>query len=250
MIKAVIFDLDGTLIQTEVLKATSYAKAIHYLTKGQISESNVLDIFGQFVGLSRSEVVRGLANHFSEELGSHLKTNDLELIGEQLIEKRLEEYRSILEDTDLLSQHFCTFTLGLFHKVYSDELSVVLATMSHLPEAKRITSIMGIHEKFNLVLTRDDVKNGKPDPEIYDLAKKRLGLQSDECLVIEDSVNGIKAAQNANMTVFAVTNKVTRKSVHECQLLEPAYIVDQLEGLSARIYSFIESKKKESQKSQ
>ena len=244
MIKAIIFDLDGTLIQTEVLKATSYAKAIRFLTKGQASENSVLDIFGQFVGLSRSEVVQGLANHFAEQLGNHLKTNDSKLIAERLIEKRLEESRSILDDTDLLSNHFCTFTLGLFHKVHADDLSVVLATMSHLPEAKRITSIMGIYEKFDLILTRDDVKHGKPNPEIYDLAKKRLGLQSDECLVIEDSVNGIKAAQNAGMPVFAVTNKVTRESVHNCKLLEPAFIVDQLEDLSTRVYEFIEMQKK------
>ncbi|MGB5818426.1 MAG: HAD family phosphatase [Saonia sp.] len=243
MIKAIIFDLDGTLIQTEVLKATSYARAINYLTRGQIGEKEVLAIFGRFVGLSRDEVVNGLSEHFAIELGRNLQTTHIKLIGDHLIKKRLDIYRGILDDTQLLSKHFCPFTLGLFHKVHSDRFRVVLATMSHLPEAKRITSIMGIYENFDLILTRDDVNEGKPDPEIYLKAKSRLDLNSEECLVIEDSVNGIKAGLNAGMHVFAVTNSVTKESVHACGLLESDYIVDRLESLTSKVYSFINSKK-------
>ena len=100
-------------------------------------------------------------------------------------------------------------------------------------------TIMGSYEKFSLVLTRDDVDEGKPDPEIYLLAAERLGLRTDECLVIEDSVNGIKAAQNAGIPVFAVTNDVTRQSVHDCRLLEPEFIVDDLNELNDRVGQFI-----------
>ncbi|MEK6153982.1 HAD family phosphatase [Flavobacteriaceae bacterium 3-367] len=244
MIKAIIFDLDGTLIQTEVLKATSYAQAINQLTQGDIGEQIVLDSFGQFVGLSRKEVVHGLTQHFVTELGNHLKTSNLQVIQERLIEKRLEIYRAILEDTERLSKHFCPFTLGLFHKVHADNFRVVLATMSHLPEAKRITSIMGVYEKFDLILTRDDVSKGKPHPEIYEKVRTILGLRPEACLVIEDSVNGIKAGLHAGMHVFAVTNSVTRESVHNCNLLPSAYIVDSLGDLIPRVYGFIEGQKK------
>ncbi|NAS13297.1 HAD family hydrolase [Poritiphilus flavus] len=243
MIKAVIFDLDGTLIQTEVLKATSYARAIELLTQGELPSQEVLDSFGQFVGLSRTEVVRGLSEHFASGLRRHLRTDDLELVGQKLISKRLELYREMLEDVSLLSQHFCPFTLGLFHQLQTDGFQVVLATMSHLPEAKRITTIMEIYHKFDLVLTRDDVQQGKPDPEIYNLARTKLGLATEECLVIEDSVNGIKAAQNAKIPVFAVTNDVTRESVHDCGLLDAGFVVDNLEDLSRTVYSFIDQQK-------
>lgn len=244
MIKAIIFDLDGTLIQTEVLKASSYAQAIYHLTQKGISEEQVLDIFGKFVGLSRKEVVRGLVEHFEAELENKLKTSNIRLIQDQLIEKRLEIYSNILNDTKLLAKHFCSFTLGLLHKVYSDKFLVVLATMSHFAEAKRITSIMGIYEKFDLILTRDDVSVGKPNAEIYEKARTDLGLKSEECLVIEDSVNGIKAGLNAGMHVFAVTNSVTRESVHACNLLGSEYVVDNLEDLISRVYSFIKDQKK------
>lgn len=243
MIKAVIFDMDGTLIQTEVLKAHSYAKAIHQLSSKSVSEQQVMDVFSKYVGLSRTEVVSGLYQEFNTMLEEKLEIENAEEIKDHIITKRLAIYREMLEDTRLLSGHFCPYSLGLFHKVHEEGLKVVLATMSHLPEASRIAKIMGIYEKFDLVLTRDDVNDGKPNPEIYLLAKEQLQLDSEECLVIEDSVNGIKAGLNAGMHVFAVTNDVTRQSVHECKLLEDEFIVDELTGLIDKVYRFMGSLK-------
>ena len=242
MIKAVIFDLDGTLVQTEVLKARSYALAIYELTNGEVAEDRTLDFFSQVVGLSRQEVVERLSQKFYRELGQHLGLGDIASIGGKLIEKRLKIYRKILDDANLLSEHFCVFTLGLFHKLYENDTTLVLATMSHLPEAKKVTETMGIFDKFDLVFTRDDVENGKPEPDIYLKAKDVFDLSSEQCLVLEDSVNGIKAAQNAGMPVFAVTNNITRDAVHNCKLLDADFIVDDLNLLERRIFNFMSSK--------
>ncbi|WP_282159717.1 HAD family hydrolase [Ulvibacterium marinum] len=241
MIKALIFDLDGTLIQTEVLKATSYAQAIQQLTDHAVGEQQVLDVFGKFVGLSREKVVEGLYREFQSELELHLGSQDSDHIKEHIINRRLSIYDKILKDEVLLSKHFCPFTLKLLHKAHSEKLQIVLATMSHLPQTTRMTTILGIADKLDLILTRDDVDKGKPDPEIYLKAKNALQLGSDECLVIEDSVNGIKAGLSAGMQVFAVTNNVTRHSVHSCNLLDDAYIVDTLEDLSSRVFGFIQA---------
>lgn len=241
-IKAVLFDLDGTLVQTEVLKADSYAMAIAELTQGRVEKKQVLEIFTQFVGLSRTEVVEGLSKQYHKELSTHLSENNLETIGKKLIEKRLALYREVLENTDLLSKHFCTYTLGLFHRLYKENYTLVLATMSHLPEAKKVTEAIGIYDQFDLILTRDDVANGKPAPDIYNKAKEHFGLTSEQCLVIEDSPNGIMAAQNAAMPVFAVTNSITKASVHHCDLLNPSFIIDDLTQLETVVCSFLESR--------
>ena len=241
MIKAFIFDLDGTLIQTEVLKASSYAKAIQSLTRDDVQEQQVMEVFGNYVGLSRTEVVKGLYEVFSEELEANLNMTDSVSIQETLIEKRLFVYRKLLEDSELLSHHFCPFSLGLLQKVHSDGFQVVLATMSHATEANRVIDIMEIRDRLNLILTRDVVKEGKPDPEIYLMAADKLGLESRECIVIEDSVNGIRAGLRAGMHVFAVTNDVTRKSVHDCDLLEDQFIVDDLGELVGRVYRFMKA---------
>ena len=246
MIRALLFDLDGTLIQTELLKATSYAQAINQLTNDLVSEKEVLRAFEKYVGLSRPEVVAGLGKEFSKELQNALSTFDSILVEKSIIEKRLAIYRNLLDDTDLLSKYFCPYSLALMKKSHKDGFKVVLATMSHEKEATKVIETLGIRDQLDLILTRDDVEKGKPDPEIYLKAASLIKTRSEECLVIEDSVNGIRAGLNAGMTVFAVTNSVTRKSVHDCQLLEEAFIVDDLTGLTDRVYEFIRSSQNQS----
>ena len=243
MIQALIFDLDGTLVQTEVLKASSYARAAYLLTKKAVAEQAVLKAFGDYIGQSREKVLQGLTSAFKTEFQEALGTDDMVAIQQQFINKRLEIYRNILADEELLSAHFCKDTLGLFRAAKRKKFKVVLATMSHLPEAKRITKMMGIYHQFDVILTKDNVTQGKPHPEIYNLAKTKLGLSEKECLVIEDSVNGIKAAQAAQLAVFAVTNTVTRKSVHGCQLLPSEFVVDDLSTLKNRVFDYIQKEK-------
>ena len=239
MTKAVIFDLDGTLIQTEVLKATSYAKAVNELTKNTILEKTVLNIFQKFVGLSRSEVLQGLYNEFSEALQKHLNTTDVDLIKETLINKRLEIYREILSLDEVLANHFCTKTLGLFNRLHKEGYKLALATMSHNTEANKVLNVMKIRDKFDLILTRDDVAQGKPNPEIYLKAIELLNVPKQECLIIEDSVNGIKAALDAGVPVFAITNSVTHKSVNEANLLPSDYVINDTLDFDKRIYNHI-----------
>ena len=241
MIKAVIFDLDGTLIQTEVLKASSYAKAIAQLSNNKIQEQEVLDVFEKYVGLSRPEVVAGLRGEFHKVLIEELGVDETDTMEERIISARLSIYSDMLDDEQLLSNFFCSYSLGLLRKAHQDGFKVALATMSHLTEASKVIEILGIRDQLDFILTRDDVDRGKPDPEIYIKAKDLLGFEKDECLVIEDSVNGIRAAQNAGIRVFAVTNSVTKQSVHDCNLLEPPFIIDNLEELVDRVYHFMDT---------
>ncbi|MBS0010016.1 MAG: HAD family phosphatase [Bacteroidales bacterium] len=243
MIKAVIFDLDGTLIQTEVLKARSYAKAINQLTEGRILEEKVLKGFSSYVGLSRMEVVEGLYLEFMNELAMVYPARKADFIRQAIISKRLEIYRDMINDAGLLSGFFCPFNIGLLNSLHKDGYITALATMSHEQEATRMLDIMKIRDKLSVVVTRDSVATGKPDPEIYLKVSGMLGIMPEECLVIEDSVNGIKAAVSAGMTVFAVTNGITRESVHKAEIIDTKYIIDYLEELKPRIYSFIEQLK-------
>ena len=80
MIKAIIFDLDGTLVQTEILKAESYAQAIQNLTNGTVSQEMVLESFGKYVGLPRAGVISGLYEEFKNVLSEHLVGLDAESV--------------------------------------------------------------------------------------------------------------------------------------------------------------------------
>lgn len=69
---------------------------------------------------------------------------------------------------------------------------------------------LGIREKFSVLQTSDDIKNGKPDPEIYLKTCERLGLNSCDCIVLEDSSNGVLSGKNAGCYTMAVPSDYTR----------------------------------------
>jgi beta-phosphoglucomutase-like phosphatase (HAD superfamily) len=239
MIKAIIFDLDGTLIQTEVLKARSYARAIHQLTGQAVAEDDVLKGFKKLVGLSRTEVAHGLQEQFSHALKASLKTDDPELLRHSILTERLAIYHEMINSPRLLSAFICPFNLNLLHALHRDHYLIALATMSHIKEVEKVMNVLKIKEEFSLIMTRDKVINGKPDPEIYLKTMNMLHLRPGECLVIEDSVNGIKAALNAEMNVFAVTNDLTRESVHAAELLPDGLIINDLTLLKETVYKFL-----------
>ena len=85
-----------------------------------------------------------------------------------------------------------------------------------------------------------DSDSPKPDPEIYLLLAKVLNLKPENCLVIEDSTVGIRAALNANMKCIAVTNELTRSAVHSSRLLDSTLIVDDLNKLQSTVENFIQ----------
>ena len=90
-------------------------------------------------------------------------------------------------------------------------IKIGVCTTSNEAAAKAITEKILADIKFDIVLAGDVVKNKKPDPEIYNLALSRLDLQPEECFVVEDSKNGVKAAKAASMKTIVTTNGYTEK---------------------------------------
>ena len=90
-------------------------------------------------------------------------------------------------------------------------LKIAVCTTSNEKAAKAVTEKVLSDIKFDLVLAGDVVSNKKPDPEIYNLALSKLGLKPDECFVVEDSKNGVKAAKAASLHCVVTTNSYTEK---------------------------------------
>jgi len=108
-------------------------------------------------------------------------------------------------------------------------------------QVEKVLGIMNIKDQFKYVITRDEIENAKPHPEIYLRMKNKLKVEADECIVIEDSVAGIKAALSANMNVFAVTNSITKESVLKSKLLDKKFIIENPAELKNRVYDFIDN---------
>ena len=216
MIKALIFDLDGTLVQTEVLKAESYARAAVDLDKS-LTEDEVIDAFKDYVGLSRKEVAEGLVKRFRLEgaAGARMKEFRVHTPWQAYVDIRLDTYFKMISDPGILKAHLCPYNLALLKWARGEGYPTGLGTMSHRKEAFRVLDVLGIRSEFDFIATIQDVEHGKPDPEIYNLLADELKVSNSDCLVVEDSASGVEAALAANMNCIAVTTDFTREGVHK-----------------------------------
>lgn len=232
MISGVISDLDGTLIETEELKALSHARAVRELRPG-VREEDVTAAYAEhYVGRSRREVAEGMISRFdlSGALCERMRGEDGGVREhepwEYLIGIRHGIYEEILEDPDLLYSKRYPHNTDLLVGLKEEGYPLALATMSYRHQVDRVLAVLGVEDLFDEIVTADDITRGKPDPEIYLLAAGRLGLSPQEIVVLEDSAAGVGAAVAAGMAVVAVPTRITKKSVLEAGVPESRWIVD------------------------
>jgi HAD superfamily hydrolase (TIGR01549 family) len=228
MIQAMIFDLDGTLVQTEKLKALSYARAAVALCPHDLREDEVIEAFKDVVGRSRHEVAKTLVNRFNleEKSATRMAEFGVRQPWQAYVQVRLRYYEEMLADPGVIRDNQWPHNIELLRQAQRSQCKVALATMSHCPQAQLILDVLDLAEAFDFVATRDDVENGKPDPEIYHLVAAELALPPEDCLVIEDSPTGVEAALAAGMNVVAVATPFTRQKLHQSNILPEALIVD------------------------
>lgn len=227
-IRAMIFDLDGTLVQTERLKAYSYAKAIQELSPNSIEEAVIIEAFKEVVGLSRREVAVGLLQRFNLEEAAQTRMSEfgVSVPWQAFVQIRSRYYEEMLADPRVILNNTWPHNMALLAEARRTGCMVGLATMSYCPQVNRILDVLDLSKAFHFVASRDDVESGKPDPEIYSLVAKELGIEPDNCLVIEDSPTGVKAALAAGMHCIAVTTPFTRSAIHAGKILDERWIVD------------------------
>ena len=194
MIRAIIFDLDGTLVQTERLKAFSYARAVVELCPEDLSETDVVEAFKEVVGLSRREVAQTLLERFGLEEAARARMTDLgvDTPWQAFVQVRLRHYEEMLADPEVLRNSQWLHNVDLLREARRAACKVGLATMSYCAQVRRVLEILELADAFDFVASRDDVEHGKPDPEIYLLVARELGVPPAQCLVIEDSPSVLK----------------------------------------------------------
>lgn len=185
-IKAVIFDLDGLLIDSEPVWNEAYFKFI--ADKGLPDEPT---ISGQFRGMGIREIVR----IWQEKYG---------LVGD--VDELAKQYRETLYKLLLLpgKLKLMNGALDLLKKL-KGKYSLAIATSGHKDEmARKILRLLNVENHFDYVISGDDVANGKPAPDVYLASAKKLNQKLGNCLVLEDSVNGVLAGKAAGMRVIGV----------------------------------------------
>ncbi len=187
--KAVIFDLDGVLIDS---------KAIHL---------NVLEqlLRRKGINLTKEELREAFGFTVEKNIETFCKSRGLNCpIKEWADEKRAIVVKKLKDAKPFPGTEE-------FLKYAKSKCKVALASSSTIPEMR--AALKGLENYFDVIVTREDVKKPKPDAEIYKTVAKKLKLKPSECIVIEDSVAGVESAKRAGMFCIAVLNSFPAKEL-------------------------------------
>ena len=233
MIRALIFDLDGTLVQSQKLKALSYAIAVQRLQGSSEPDPRAIEAYKEIVGTAREVASRHITESLGLESGLRpwMAQHGVSQPWEVLTVSRTEIYGDMVADPQVIRDNQWPYTIGLLRVARDSACRTALATMSYRKEAFHVLRSLDLEESLDGVLTREDVRHPKPDPEIYSLAAQKLGVQPGDCLVLEDSPNGVRAGVAAGMNVIAVATPFTIAGLHSSQVLEHAWMVHEPEAL-------------------
>ena len=209
MLQLLAFDLDGTLVRTEALKAISYGWAAHEL-RPDLDPSAVEDAYGPLVGNSRETIARTLLDQFDLADAALARDPSAEP-WRTYVGVRLERYRAILADGDRMRANTWPRTVAVLREAREVARHVALVTTSERWAADAILGALGLADAFDAIVTADDVEVVKPDPAGYRLALDRLSVRSENALALEDSPSGVRAAQAAGMDALAIPTRYTRE---------------------------------------
>jgi len=189
-LQAVLFDMDGTLVDSEKLWDISLAALYAELGGEMTAESR-----DAMVGSSAEDTMRTVYT----DLGL---VHDPSAMAES--KRWLHDYTARLFDGGL---PWCDGARELLDAVAVDGTPMALVTNTQRALADRALNTIG-REYFSVTVCGDEVPRGKPAPDLYQKATAMLGLAPEQCLAIEDSVTGATAAESAGCAVLVVPNAV------------------------------------------
>jgi beta-phosphoglucomutase len=214
---AVIFDFDGVIVDTEPLHYTAFQEVLEPLGIGFPWQEYV----DTYMGFDDRDA-------FLEAFHAH---------GKDLDDRRLKQLvaskSAIFLDIIKKGVRAYPGTVSLVTSLDASGVPLAISSGALRSDILPILDILGITRCFLHVVSADDVRKSKPDPECYELAYQRLKethpllvSTPDRCLVIEDTPAGIRSAKLAGLNVLAVTNSYSGK-----QLTEADYLTDSLENV-------------------
>ena len=178
-IKAILFDMDGVLIDAREWHYQSLNKALQLFGKG-ISRQDHLDNFDGLPTrrkLERLSINRGLPRELHEFVNDLKQKHTFHIVNEHCHPNFRHEYA--------------------LSKLKSDGYKLALCSNSIRKSVDLMMELSNLSRYFDTTLSNEDVTHPKPDPQIYQLAMKKLGVNANQCLIVEDNDNGIRAANGA-----------------------------------------------------
>lgn len=201
-VKCVIFDMDGVIIDSEEIHKKAY-----YETFNAIGVNVSDNLYKTLTGSSTINAFQKLVNHFN-----------LDLNPEDLVLDKRRRYVNFFENDPTL--HLVNGVEEIIKYFYNKGLILILASSSAMVNINRVFNRFDLNQYFTAKISGADLTESKPHPEIFEKAALLGSTPKEQCIVIEDSDNGVKAANDASIFVVGYQNPMA-----EDQTLENANLI-------------------------
>ncbi len=207
MSKAVIWDMDGVIADTGPYHFKAWQEV--FQKRGvNFTEDNFQRNFGQ----RNDTIIRNVLGEQISQDEIDAITGEKETDFRQRVRQNIKPLPGAIKLLKSLSQH---------------GFKIALASSAPMENIQLVTQGLGINNYFHSIVSGRDVTEGKPSPQGFLLAAKKLGIAPQNCIIIEDAVAGVTAAKRAGMRCIAVTNTHPRESLTGADL-----VIDTLETVS------------------
>ncbi|WP_020529253.1 HAD family hydrolase [Flexithrix dorotheae] len=186
MLKAVLYDMDGTLVDSEIFHKDCWNVLLMPMGY-QITEEEFLE---EYAGIIGPITARNIVQKYN------LKVDPDQFLA--------EKEKIALSHIGKLPIRLMPFVNESIQYFKDKNLKLAVVTGSPSITAIPFLESVGIHGHFETIITRSDVSNSKPHPDSYQLAMERLGLSPQDCIAIEDTQNGVNSASAAGVTCLSV----------------------------------------------
>ena len=218
MIKAVIFDFDGVIADTEHVHYEAFKKVLN-LNNYDLTEN---EYYSNYLAYDDKTFFAKYYEHENLDLNkdflNRLLINKSEAF-DTLISNNIKIYPGVID----------------FIKHISSKYRIAIGSGALKKEIIQILETVHINSLFKIIIAADDVTECKPNSEVYNKVLAKLNnnqdrmIKADECIVIEDSISGIKAAKSAGMKCVAVTNSYPKENLKEADLILHSLSIDDIE---------------------
>ncbi len=208
--KAILFDMDGVLIESEwLMRATAIEALAEYGVQARHED------FLEFTGCGEDRFIGGVAEKHGLVYDKAMKERAYDFFGQRVKEEShvpqgVREMLLTLKDRGLI---------------------LAVCSAADLRKVRYNLQAIGVEESlFTALVTGSDVERKKPFPDIYLEGARQVGLEPKDCLVVEDALSGVRAAHAAGMDAAAVPTTFTKEELME--QVSPEYLIDEIRYLT------------------
>lgn len=208
--KAILFDMDGVLIESEFLMRSS---AIQALADFGIQAKH--EDFFEFTGMGEDKFVGGVAEKHGHEYVTAMKDLAYDYYGQRV----------------KAEANFPEGVKEMLQELHSRGIVLAVCSAADLRKVRYNIQAIGVDESlFTALVTGSDVERKKPFPDIYLEGARRVGIDPKDCLVVEDAISGIQAAHAAGMDAVGVPTTFSKEELKE--KVNPEYVLNVIKELA------------------